>query len=291
VYLVRHGQAGTRDAYDSLSELGTRQARLLGDHFVSQGIRFASAYVGALMRQQLTAEQISAAYANAGVSFPSVTVDPGWDEFDLGRVYREIAPRLGADDCEFRREYEAMREQVRISGAAHAARIHRKWLPCDTKVVEAWFSGRYPYSGETWDQFRERIAACRFKMPDAKMLDARQENILVVTSATPLAIWTSHWRFPMSGSCGSAGQCISHPTQSCVCEKSSYGCLPSMRCRTSPPWGCAPTAKRIPRTALERTATLYIVANYPLSYAARLVATLDFHPRIKDCFQRIRHVF
>jgi broad specificity phosphatase PhoE len=190
VYLVRHGQAGTRDAYDSLSELGTRQARLLGDHFVSQGIRFASAYVGALMRQQLTAEQISAAYANAGVSFPSVTVDPGWDEFDLGRVYREIAPRLGAEDYEFRREYEAMREQVRISGAAHAARIHRKWLPCDTKVVEAWFSGRYPYSGETWDQFRERIAACRFKMPGAKMLDARQENLLVVTSATPLAIWT-----------------------------------------------------------------------------------------------------
>jgi broad specificity phosphatase PhoE len=182
---VRYGQAGTRDAYDSLSELGKRQARLLGEHFVAQGIRFASAYMGALMRQQLTAEQISAAYANAGVSFPSVTVDLGWDEFDLARVYREIAPRLVADDGEFRREYEEMREQVRISGAVHGARIHRKWLPCDTKVVEAWLSGRYSYTGETWEQFRERIAACRLKM-----LDARQENILVVTSATPLAIWT-----------------------------------------------------------------------------------------------------
>ena len=185
VYLVRHGQAGTRDAYDSLSELGERQARLLGEHFLSQGIRFADTYAGALTRQQQTAEQIRAVYADVGVGFPAVRVDSGWDEFDLGRVYREIAPRLGAEDCEFRREYEEMREQVRISGAAHAARIHRKWLPCDTKVVEAWFSGRYPYSGETWDQFRERIAACRFKMPDA-----RQENILVVTSATPLAIWT-----------------------------------------------------------------------------------------------------
>jgi broad specificity phosphatase PhoE len=82
-----------------------------------------------------------------------------------------------------------MREQVRNSEArasagAHAAKIHRKWLPCDTKVVEAWVAGRYPYSGETWDQFRERIAACRFKMLDTR------ENILVVTSATPLAIWT-----------------------------------------------------------------------------------------------------
>jgi broad specificity phosphatase PhoE len=58
-------------------------------------------------------------------------------------------------------------------------------MPCDTKVVEAWLAGRYPYGGETWEQFRERVAACRLKMPDA-----RQENILVVTSATPLAIWT-----------------------------------------------------------------------------------------------------
>jgi broad specificity phosphatase PhoE len=199
VYLVRHGQAGTRDAYDSLSELGERQARLLGEHFISQGIRFASAYAGALTRQQQTAEQIRAVYADAGVGFPTVGVDSGWDEFDLGRVYREIAPLLAAEDPEFLHEYDEMREQVRVSEGAHGARIHRKWMPCDTRVVEAWLAGRYPYGGETWDQFRERVAACRLKM-----LDARQENILVVTSATPLAIWTSHWRFPMSGSCGSA---------------------------------------------------------------------------------------
>jgi len=203
---VRHGQAGTRDAYDSLSELGERQARLLGEHFLSQGIRFASAYAGSLTRQQQTAEQISAAYAEAGVGFPAVRVDSGWDEFDLGRVYREIAPLLAAEDPEFLREYEEMRQQVRVSQGAHGARIHRRWMPCDTKVVEAWLAGRYPYGGETWDQFRERVAACRLKMLDTRendtrendtrennarqKNDARQENILVVTSATPLAIWT-----------------------------------------------------------------------------------------------------
>jgi broad specificity phosphatase PhoE len=198
VYLVRHGQAGTRDAYDSLSELGERQARLLGEHFISQGIRFASAYAGALTRQQQTAGQISAAYAGGGVGFPTVRVDSGWDEFDLGRVYREIAPLLAAEDPEFLHEYDEMREQVRVSEGAHGARIHRRWMPCDTKVVEAWLAGRYPYGGETWDQFRERVAACRLKMLDTRENDARQEqendrrheNILVVTSATPLAIWT-----------------------------------------------------------------------------------------------------
>ena len=195
VYLVRHGQAGTRDAYDSLSELGQRQGRLLGEHFISQGVRFASAYAGALARQQQTAEQISAAYADAGIGFPTVRVDAGWNEFDLGRVYREIAPLLAAEDPEFLHEYNEMRQQVRVSQGAHGARIHRRWMPCDTKVVEAWLSGRYPYGGETWDQFRERVAACRLKMErqandERRENDARQENILVVTSATPLAIWT-----------------------------------------------------------------------------------------------------
>jgi len=189
VYLVRHGQAGTRDAYDSLSELGTRQARLLGEHFILQGIRFTSAYAGSLTRQQQTAEQIRAAYGEAGAGFPAVRVDSGWDEFDLRRVYREIAPLLAAEDPEFLHEYEEMREQVRVSQGAHGARIHRRWMPCDTKVVEAWLSGRYPYGGETWDQFRERVAACRLKM-QRQQNDARHENILVVTSATPLAIWT-----------------------------------------------------------------------------------------------------
>lgn len=211
---MRHGQAGTRDAYDSLSELGERQARLLGEHFISQGIRFTSAFAGALTRQQQTAEQIRAAYADAGVGFPTVRVDSGWDEFDLGRVYREIAPLLAAEDPEFLRDYDEMREQVRVSQGAHGARIHRRWMPCDTKVVEAWLAGRYPYGGETWDQFRERVASCRLKMLDTRENDARQqnearqqndarqendarrengarhENILVVTSATPLAIWT-----------------------------------------------------------------------------------------------------
>jgi broad specificity phosphatase PhoE len=195
VYLVRHGQAGTRDAYDSLSELGERQARLLGEHFISQGIRFASAYAGGLTRQQQTAGQIGSAYVAAGIGFPTVRVDSGWDEFDLGRVYREIAPLLAAEDPEFLQEYDEMREQVRVSQGAHGARIHRRWMPCDTKVVEAWLSGRYPYGGETWDQFRERVAACRLKMlgqeKDVRQeKDARKENILVVTSATPLAIWT-----------------------------------------------------------------------------------------------------
>jgi broad specificity phosphatase PhoE len=185
VYLVRHGQAGTRDAYDSLSDLGKRQARLLGEHFVSQGIEFAAAFAGALSRQRQTGEEVSAAFSRAGVSFPVLSIDSRWNEFDLRQVYSEIAPQLCAEDHQFRLEYEKMQEQIRVSNGAHAA-IHRKWLPCDTKLVSAWISGQYAYSGETWQQFCERVASCRLEVGNSQ----RRENIVVFTSATPIAIWT-----------------------------------------------------------------------------------------------------
>ncbi len=185
MYLVRHGQAGTRDAYDSLSDLGKRQARLLGEHFVSQGIQFASAFAGVLSRQRQTGEEVSAAFSLAGVSFPSLVIDPRWNEFDLGRVYSEIAPLLCAEDHEFRLDYEKMQEQIRVSDGADAA-IHRKWLPCDTKLVRTWISGRYAYSGESWQRFCERVAFCRLDTGNPQ----QRENIVVFTSATPIAIWT-----------------------------------------------------------------------------------------------------
>jgi broad specificity phosphatase PhoE len=182
---VRHAQAGTRESYDSLSELGTQQSELLGEHLVSQGIRFQAAYAGTLVRQQDTLQEVKRTYVHAGVSFPAVCADPGWNEFDLGRVYREIAPQLSAEDPQFLQEYRDMLEQIRISHGAHAAGIHRKWQPCDTKIVNAWICGRYGYGGETWNQFLERVQACRLKLREGR----KDENILVVTSAMPIAIW------------------------------------------------------------------------------------------------------
>lgn len=185
VYLIRHGQAGTRESYDSLSELGKQQSQLLGEHLLSQGIRFRAAYAGTLARQQQTLEQLRQAYIHVDVSFPAVCSDAGWNEFDLGRVYREIAPQLSAEDPQFNREYEDMLARMRISHGTHAAGIHRNWEPCDAKIVNAWICGQHRYGGETWGQFQQRVAACRLKMGDGQ----RDENILVVTSAMPIAIW------------------------------------------------------------------------------------------------------
>jgi broad specificity phosphatase PhoE len=185
IYLVRHGQAGTRDAYDSLSERGREQSQFLGEYLAAQNIRFAAAFTGAMLRQQQTAEELGRGYAQAGGHFPAITVDEDWNEFDLSGVYRELAPLLSAGDPDFRREYAALCEQVRQNFASADAPVHREWLPCDTKLVDAWIAGRFPFAGESWDQFVGRIAGCRRKLQSA----GSQENIIIFTSAVPVALW------------------------------------------------------------------------------------------------------
>lgn len=61
IYLVRHGQASFgADDYDRLSELGHRQAHLVGEYFRDHGIHFDAIYSGDLSRQRETARLASA---------------------------------------------------------------------------------------------------------------------------------------------------------------------------------------------------------------------------------------
>jgi broad specificity phosphatase PhoE len=187
VYLVRHGQAGTREAYDALSDVGRRQARLLGQYLVKEKIQFAAACSGALVRQQETAAEVRAAYREAGVCFPEIVEEPAWNEFDLAHVYRSLAPQLCAEDAEFEREYRELEAQVRAAAERPEASVNRRWLPCDVKIVQAWIRGQHAYDGESWHAFRERVRGCRSKLETAE----RDANVVVFTSATPIGIWTA----------------------------------------------------------------------------------------------------
>jgi broad specificity phosphatase PhoE len=181
IYLIRHGQAGTRQHYDTLSQLGQQQARLLGEYFAAHNIEFHAAYSGGMSRQQQTAAQVAAAYADAAKPFPEIQTHDAWREFDLDHVYRAMAPQLCAADPAFKAEYEAQRDQARADAADETAAIHRRWTPCDMKIVEAWLHDKFPYDGESWAAFQQRVATA--PIPD------HEANIAVFTSATPTAIW------------------------------------------------------------------------------------------------------
>lgn len=174
LYLVRHGQAGTRDDYDSLSPLGRRQAQLLGEYFRARQLHFDHVYSGALERQQSTARE--------ALPHSQILVDQDWNEFDLAQVFAEHAPGLAETDADFRREYDAMQTALQESRGVHEHPVHRRWNECDKKVIQAWIAGRYDYSGESWPVFVARIHAALDRVR------RRQGNTIVFTSATPIGI-------------------------------------------------------------------------------------------------------
>lgn len=180
LYLVRHGQAGLRHNYDQLSDLGRRQARLLGEWLVAQGVRFKAMYAGALTRQRQTAEEVRQAYLEAGLAVPEIATDPGWNEFDLDQVYRELAPILCDADEKFRADYAEMR---RLSHDAESS-IHRTWSASDVAVVRAWTSGKYAMQCESWTAFTERVIAGLQRLGSY----GSGESVAVFSSATPIAI-------------------------------------------------------------------------------------------------------
>ncbi|MSV28070.1 MAG: histidine phosphatase family protein [Bryobacterales bacterium] len=183
LYFIRHGQAGPRNSYDALSEIGREQGRLLGRYLASQDLLFSSAVCGGLVRQRDTAALVSEAYAGAGIPFPPVVEDVRWNEFDLDAVYREIAPQIALEDAEFRREYEA----IVLASSDPSNSVHRTWNRCDIAVVRAWIEGRFASVSESWEEFQVRV---RSPLPEL-CAAGPGEALAIFTSATPIAIWAA----------------------------------------------------------------------------------------------------
>jgi broad specificity phosphatase PhoE len=183
LYFFRHGQAGTRDDYDTLSELGRKQARVLGEYLAAQPFQFAAVLCGAMKRQRETLDEVVAAYARAGAGLPEPLLEPGWNEFDLFGIYDTIAPRLCADDVAFREQFEKERQLAQAPGA----RIHRVWSFCDQAIVRAWLEARYDVDVESWPAFLARVRSNRDRLPVAP----DGEAIAIFTSATPMSVWVA----------------------------------------------------------------------------------------------------
>lgn len=176
VTFIRHGQAGTRDNYDILSDTGTEQARLLGDWFGARGVRFDKIISGSLRRQIETARAVFGAESDGLVS-----VDPAWNEFDLDAVFDGVANKLADSDVGFARRWAAIQAEV----AAGGTEIHRQWTEADGEVMWAWISNRFgEIDGvESWPAFHNRI---RRALNDLRGAGDRT-RIAVFTSALPTA--------------------------------------------------------------------------------------------------------
>ncbi|HMG33477.1 MAG TPA: histidine phosphatase family protein [Blastocatellia bacterium] len=181
VYFIRHAQAGSRDNYDLLSDLGKQQARLLGQHMAEHGIDLDAVFCGDMRRQRETAEIATEELARSGHGPRDVTVDNRWNEFSLISVYRAIAGRMMAENPEFECDYKEMQDMVRRDPHATGGATGR----CDAAIIRAWIENRYPdYDGESWMAFKARVQACSRDL----QLKEYPRAVAVFTSATPVAI-------------------------------------------------------------------------------------------------------
>jgi broad specificity phosphatase PhoE len=153
ILLVRHGQASFGSAdYDVLSPSGERQARCLGAALAARGISPASVISGSMRRQRASA----AAMVGQAEWSLEVSVDAGWDEFELGGL---VPPTSAGQQPRDREAYQDALE----------AGMHR-WAG----TVGA------PLTGESFAAFAARAESA---LRTAAEQQPRGATTLVVTSA------------------------------------------------------------------------------------------------------------
>ena len=159
ITFVRHGQAsfGEED-YDKLSEMGHKQAYLLGRKLSELGLRFDEIICGAMVRHQETLEELQ-----KNIHFSNVIVDPRLNELNyqqLEEVYCTIFNSLPP---------------------SNSAEYHT-FFP---KLITAWAENKLPNLDESYQNFCNRINGC----VDEHILKAK--SILMVSSGGPTSILVS----------------------------------------------------------------------------------------------------
>ena len=153
VLLVRHAQASAgSDDYDRLSDLGMRQARILGEHWARLGFQPDAVFRGSLKRQRQTLEGVAQVYAEQGLEWPEGRVLEHFDEHAGMTVVREAMPLLAESDPVVA---EGVREME-----GHPERRVKVYFRIFRHITRLWVRGELPGSvpGEPWPEFRQRVS-------------------------------------------------------------------------------------------------------------------------------------
>jgi broad specificity phosphatase PhoE len=181
LYLIRHAQAGPRHNYDTLSEIGQQQARLLGIHLAGRVASLSAVVSGTLERHRRTAELVTREIRRHGRLVAQSTEDCRWNEFILADLYRHYGPRMAKENPDYAGDYLAMERELDQDPHNTRGATGR----CDAAMVRAWIENRYPDCPvQSWADFRQIVqsglaALCHF---------GKRERLAVFTSAGPVGV-------------------------------------------------------------------------------------------------------
>ncbi|MGF6810566.1 broad specificity phosphatase PhoE [Paraburkholderia sp. Clong3] len=163
LHLIRHGQASFgAENYDRLSDIGTRQARWLGEYFADSKLCFDRVVIGTMRRHRQTADAI---LEGLGSPVVEMTQHAGLNEYDFDALYR-----AAGDD------------NPALSALAQGTK--RDFYVGLKQVLHLWSEDRLPGPvPETWQQFQGHVR-------DARLAIQRGggQRVLLVSSGGPIAV-------------------------------------------------------------------------------------------------------
>ncbi|WP_296243809.1 MULTISPECIES: histidine phosphatase family protein [unclassified Psychrobacter] len=195
ILLARHGQASFgQENYDQLSELGSIQAQMLGQHYATTQRRIDAIFTGSLVRQQDSARHFWKSYQSSvgtdsdkasvtaiNLNDPDSYVLPQFDEFNHKDVLIKSNPAFGS----------------RVGIAAEIAKaevpVVRLAELFDT-AMQRWHAGENDSDYiESWLQFNERAkqALEQVRLQISKLQLGRESTVLVFTSGGIIAAITA----------------------------------------------------------------------------------------------------
>lgn len=153
LYLFRHGQAsfGAED-YDKLSDLGCRQAEVLGHYLRDQGIQLDAAYSGGLLRQRETA---ALALANQPREVPH-HIDERFDEVRNDEQIKYLVPVVAKANPQIQALVDkGLSSSKDYQKVIEAVFSHWTSADCDEPRIQSWAE----YSGAVHAALRDVMAA------------------------------------------------------------------------------------------------------------------------------------
>lgn len=183
--VVRHGQASAhaRD-YDVLSQLGEKQAYILGGHLARGGLQLDAVVAGPRKRQRDTARILVEAGRAAGARWPTPVFDDDLDEIPLREILIACLPRWIDTDPVARALHE------------HRHGVHSPEEVRDVLVraMRTWALGDLEHPDVvSFDRFRARIQRA------LEAARGRGASVLCATSAGPVAVALHLGGHPRSG--------------------------------------------------------------------------------------------
>ncbi|MGM8939268.1 histidine phosphatase family protein [Psychrobacter glaciei] len=195
ILLARHGQASFgQENYDQLSELGSIQAQMLGQHYATTQRRIDAIFSGSLVRQQDSARHFWESYQSSmdksnetpilaalDINEPDSYIIPQFDEFNHKDVLVKSNPAFA-------------------SKAAIAIEIAKADVPATRlaelfdRAMQRWHAGDDDHDYlESWSQFSSRAqqAVEQIRMQVASLSLDHHSTVLVFTSGGVIAAITA----------------------------------------------------------------------------------------------------